>query len=120
MILNEVLNKITNFLSKSDLTAKDVIVISVVSSLMAVFLGYILKSVFVTFKKPIINLFQKIKMHIKRKIRIHKGKLNINEYLQLKRKIEEGKKLTKREMKGLKKAEDEISKLRNQDTSNTR
>lgn len=104
------MNNINDFLLNTDLSAKDTIIISVVSALVACFIIFIIASLF----KPLINRFNtfiekkysKLVLFIKAKIRHSKGILTINEIIELEKKLKNGEPLTKKQMQLYNKAKE--------------
>ncbi|WP_373000742.1 hypothetical protein [Lutispora sp.] len=108
-----------NMLKSTELTGKDIIITSVISSVLAVLLLYILKNIFMFIigrvwrfvkwlKKKVIVLWFKTKGLKKYIIRKINGELSYKEYKKLEQLEKKGKKLTTKQIEKLKEAKDKF------------
>lgn len=90
------MDHIINFLNNKQLTAGEIILTSVFSSLITLLLVYLFKSLIWKIAE---NFYAKCKFYVKKKYRLHKGRLTIKEIIELERKKNTGIPLTKKEEK---------------------
>ena len=106
-----IMKYISNFLNNTTLTAGEQIAVSVISAFIMIVLTPAIAKIYKLIQAKIAKLLKPVKEKFQRYIRFKKGKLNINDYIELQERLEKGQTLSKREMKAIDKATKELDKL---------